>query len=101
MKKKHTNSFHLYGRAWGQELSEQARLRNMTRTELIRKATEEYLAKYPLDEEIEDPAWIHNKEETEKALSEPDELEKLDLICEGIVIGIKAAMSTTTKTRNT
>jgi hypothetical protein len=46
----HTNKFVTYGREWGKELSTEAKRRNMTRTELIRRATTEYLANNPVED---------------------------------------------------
>jgi hypothetical protein len=45
-----TNKFVTYGRDWGKELSTEAKRRNMTRTELIRRATREYLANNPVED---------------------------------------------------
>jgi hypothetical protein len=45
-----TDKFVTYGREWGKELSAQAQLRNMSRTELIKKATTEYLANNPVED---------------------------------------------------
>lgn len=46
----HANKFVTYGREWGKELSAEAKVRGMTRTELIRKATSQYLANHPAED---------------------------------------------------
>lgn len=45
-----TDKFVTYGREWGKELLAEATLRGMTRTELIRRATSQYLANNPVED---------------------------------------------------
>lgn len=48
--KTHTNRFSTYGQEWGEQLLKEAKARGMTRTELIRKSTTEYLANNPVED---------------------------------------------------